>query len=59
MRMAAKIERPRKAGQPVHLYLDIKLYRAVKKRATADGRTITATIERLLSIGLHQRGEPT
>ena len=49
-----RIGRPPKNGQPVHLRLTGDLYRALKARAATDGRTITATIERLLRLALEK-----
>jgi hypothetical protein len=49
--------RPPKNGQPLHIRLANHLYRALKARAEADGRTLTATVERLLAAAL-EKGTP-
>ena len=46
--------RPKKVGQLVHLRLAPETYRALKARADADGRSLTATVDRLLQSALTQ-----
>ena len=52
------VGRPPKAGQLVHLRLPKELYRLLKARADQDGRSLTATVERLLRTAL-EKGETT
>ncbi len=51
------VGRPRARGQLVHLRLPRKLYRTLKQRAAEDGRSFTATVERLLAAALTQKGD--
>lgn len=50
--------RPKKSGQLIHLRIAPDVYRALKTRADIDGRSLTATVERLLRTAL-QKGETT
>ncbi len=52
------VGRPPKAGQLVHLRLPKALYRLLKAHADQDGRSLTATVERLLRTAL-EKGETT
>jgi len=49
-----RIGRPPKDGQLLHIRLARDLYRALKVRAQNDGRTLTATVERLLRAALQK-----
>ncbi len=49
--------RDRHGGQLVHVWLNRALYRALKARAAADDRSFTATVERMLTAALQQKGE--
>ena len=48
--------RPKKSGQLIHLRIHPDVYHALKDRAEADGRSLTATVERLLRDALQQKG---
>ena len=54
MKRTKQIGRPPKDGQLLHLRLARDLYRALKARAKQDGRTLTATVERLLRSALEK-----
>jgi hypothetical protein len=53
-----RVGRPRARGQLVHLRLPKELYRTVKGRAAADGRSFTATVERLLTAAIQKEATP-
>jgi plasmid stability protein len=53
-----RVGRPRTRGQLVHLRLPKELYRTLKARAAADGRSFTVTVERLLAGALQKEATP-